>query len=145
MRIATWNLRRPTNPKSPRRQRLRAVMERIAADIWILTETHVELAPAPGMVGISSIGVDREGEPRERWAMVWSRFPVEHVEASVRSVCAQVLAPKQTLLVVATVLPWRTDKRPQSLTFKEHFANEVAQQRDGWQSMLVSHPDTEMC
>lgn len=52
MRIATWNLERPSRRSWKRLPRQRARMAEVDADIWVLTETRASIAPADGFRGV---------------------------------------------------------------------------------------------
>jgi len=47
LRIATWNLERPEALDDPRVAIQRQQLQQIDADVWILTETHTDVAPGP--------------------------------------------------------------------------------------------------
>jgi hypothetical protein len=54
VRIATWNLERPSLRSWKRLPRQRTRMAEIDADIWILTETRASISPAEGYHGLHS-------------------------------------------------------------------------------------------
>jgi hypothetical protein len=65
MRVATWNVER-VNPKGwkiapAQRQR----MAEVEADIWILTETHVDHGPGDEYRGIHARRPSPNADPRE--------------------------------------------------------------------------------
>jgi hypothetical protein len=74
LRIGTWNLQRPTPPE--RRQRQAVELARINADVWILTESHLDSAPYAAYTGCHSaesrtlrtgaVGLDLEPLPCRR-------------------------------------------------------------------------------
>ncbi len=110
MKFATWNLARPV-PSFRRRHALIAdQIIRVAADIWVLTETHASITPGSGFGSASTTGTDRPGDPDERWATIWSRFPIEPLSLTsdpVRAVAVRIVPPTGApLIVYATVLPW---------------------------------------
>jgi endonuclease/exonuclease/phosphatase family metal-dependent hydrolase len=110
LRIATWNLRRPLPTQRARRRRLAEWLDRIHADIWILTESHVTLAPGPDFRPIATLESDRPEEPGEVWTVIWSRLPMTRLSARAdpaRAVAALVEPPgRPPLVVYGTVLPW---------------------------------------
>jgi hypothetical protein len=73
LRIANWNLERVA-PNQNRAATIRSAMSDIAADIWILTETHQQISPGEEFSPVTSEDPDRESKPGERWAAIWSRF-----------------------------------------------------------------------
>lgn len=52
VRIATWNLERPSPRSWKRLPRQRNRMSRVDADVWVLTETRASIAPADGYHGV---------------------------------------------------------------------------------------------
>lgn len=99
MRIATWNIERPKNNTAPRSQRVLSKLREIAADIWILTETHDAICPVPDYHGASTPTVT---EPPlyhtvgEHKTTIWSRWPiVEQWETATphRATCAMIKTP----------------------------------------------------
>lgn len=89
---------------------LRAHMEAIGADVWVLTETVEDISPGAGHAGVATTGSDREQKPDEVWTKVWSRWRIEALPPAsdpVRCVAARVLHPQRGPFVAyATVLPW---------------------------------------
>lgn len=90
LRIATWNPARPLN--SRRRRRIAAWMHSVAADVWVLTETHDLVSPGETYSSVSSSGADRPCDPGERWVTIWSRYPAEPIRTidAVRTVAARL-------------------------------------------------------
>lgn len=147
LRIGTWNVEY-AYPK--RLDALRRVLAENDADIWVLTETHDELAPSAAHNPIHSTprpknwaGI-REGS---RWVTIWSRFPiVEHFNETAdaeRTVCGLVqLGADKQLLVYGTVLPWKGDRS--KFDWSEHHRI-VPQQCEEWRSLAAAHPTTPIC
>ncbi len=110
MKLATWNLQRLVSPSDRKMAPIRAHMDAVNADIWVLTETGEEISPGAGYAGIATTGSDRDQEPGEVWTKVWSRWPVEALPPTsdpVRCVAARVVHPQRGAFVVyGTVLPW---------------------------------------
>lgn len=79
IRIATWNVKRPTvnGWKRPKRNPIsNQQLQDINADIWILTETHRVITPGDEYENLSTDKAEfhREGETR---ATIWSRWPIQ--------------------------------------------------------------------
>lgn len=103
MRIATWNLMRARPGQGRRTTALRDHMSVVNADVWVLTESHRELAPdsaaprqdgagdrdpppAPrprpdghALIASSHQAPDRGPDAGERWVTIWSRIPAEPI------------------------------------------------------------------
>lgn len=107
--MATWNLQRPV--QRSRRERIEAQLRLIEADVWILTETVVDLSPGDGYQCVTSIGSDRRCRADEAWIAIWSRLPLTPLLLCgdrVRSAAALVTLPDcPPLVFCGTVLPWR--------------------------------------
>ena len=110
MRIATWNLERQGRPGSARAARQREWMDRVDADVWVLTETHRELAPAEGVEGVACAPMEGPALPGEVWVAIWSRWPLRALRVDGdpgRMAAARVEVPgRGAVVVVGTVLPW---------------------------------------
>ena len=110
LRIATWNLDRPRVSQSARRARLSQSVMAVAADIWILTETHATITPGQNFAVATTSAPERPHEQGEAWVAVWSRFPLAPLRATgdpVRAVAVRVSPPgARALIVYGSVLPW---------------------------------------
>jgi endonuclease/exonuclease/phosphatase family metal-dependent hydrolase len=97
----------------------------------------------------STSGTDRPSEPGERWATIWSRFPIEPLAATsdpVRTVAARVVPPGGTpLIVYRTVLPWLGSPwRGVEAAGGEAFAAALDLQAGDWCALRESHPGHEL-
>ncbi len=149
MRIATWNLQRPRHPGGRREKAICRLLEAIDADVWVLTETHESVTPGCGYEPAMTSGTDRPGQPGERWAAIWSRYPIESLPPTrdpVRSVLARVAPPYGAPLVVcATVLPWLGS--PWQGIPSAHgaaFAAALDLQAGDWEATRRSYPDHDL-
>ena len=110
MRIANWNVERVL-PRQRRATAVRKHLAEVAADIYVLTETHLSLSPCAGLCGVFSGTPDRRSEAGERWASIWSACALEPLDDYVSDSCRCVAArlPDTTVgevVVYACVLPW---------------------------------------
>ena len=144
MKVATWNLARSV-PKARRRHAAIAeTIRHVAADVWVLTETHDSVIPGLDFQGVSTVGSDRPSEVGERWTTIWSRFPLEPLSPTsdpVRTVAARVLPPHGApLIVYGTVLPW-LGSRWRGIPGKDGraFAAALACQESDWKKLQESH------
>src|SRR5665647_2392857 len=110
LKVATWNLARVLPKDTARRAKIVGWLDRIDADVWVLTETHNSVSPGPEYSAASTGYSERPGEPGERWVTIWSRLPIEPLPPTrdpARTVAALVQPPDGAPLVVyGTVLPW---------------------------------------
>lgn len=153
MRIATWNVERPVDVKSPRSQRILAKLAAIDADIWILTETHDAITPGPAYM---TCGTDSVPEPPtrhrdgERRTIVWSRLPVkEHIDEDIahRTVCIRIATPLGGLVVFGTIIPYHGRGCPPHGTLRRweaHYAA-IAIQGAAWQRLRRKYPGSGLC
>ncbi len=147
MRIGTWNVEYAyTN----RLEALRRAITEHDADIWVLTETHDDLAP-PGAISVA------HSEPRpknwsgirlgSRWVSIWSRYPilaeVNRPDADrERTVAALIDIGGQKLLVYGTVLPWKGDRG--KFDWSEHH-RVVPEQCTEWLKLHREYGDAALC
>jgi hypothetical protein len=150
MKVATWNLARVLPKDTARTAKIVGWLDRIDADVWVLTETHDSVSPGPGYSAVSTGHPDRPGEPGERWATVWSRLPIEPLPPTrdpARSVAALVQPPHGAPLVVyGTVLPWlgspwRDFPADNGLAFRAALAAQLAD----WIALVRQFPDRDLC
>jgi hypothetical protein len=116
-RIATWNLRECPSPGYAKGNEVARWQEKLAADIWLLTEVHRDWdSPSRFSVSPPRGGTDRDVK---RWAGIQTRLPMTplhdgptDVPAAEESLClARVQLPEgaqtRSVLVACSVLPWR--------------------------------------
>jgi hypothetical protein len=145
MRIATWNLARPA-ASGRRTSALLAHMGAVQADVWVLTETHMELAPHVGLELVASSNAAPDLEPGEAWTAIWARRGV--IAGQVRSADPERTACMKTtdvsgrpLYINGTVLPWLGDGRRRSLEGADPFAAALAEQAADWRRIRAAEPD----
>src|SRR5262249_22262005 len=149
IRLATWNVERPKPRgwKVPPAQLRR--MRAVAADIWVLTETHLHHAPSAAHVHalFSPPHPQRRPEP-ERWTAIWSRWPLTGVDDPPPhprgSVTGMVHTPGGPLLVYGTVLAWANephhDAGQPARMWDVHLA-EIDRQGAEWIRLRTCYPD----
>lgn len=155
MRIGTWNVE---YAYEGRLEVLRRVMAVHQADIWILTETHDDLAPEGAAFSAHS-----EPRPRNfsgiregsRWVSIWSRYPI------LRNVTLPSADRKRTvaalldigngkeLIVYGTVMPWHSDQgdnppETKAANWSEH-NRIVPLQCAEWAELQRLHPKAQLC
>ncbi len=138
MRIATWNLDSSRRLDPDRERAFRDAMRAIAADVWVFTEPHPGLAPGDGyrMVAESSEAPDLPAGSGRRWVAIWSRVDARLLEVQSdpeRLACVRVEQPGQRdVVVVGTVLPWRSDQRRAPVTGGAAFCHVLQSQAAEW-------------
>ena len=114
MRIATWNLERPKVRSWKRTPRQLARMAEISADVWVLTETRVDIAPGPDLHGVHTPPhPSRRPDTDERWVGVWSHWPLAPTGIAPDpsgSISLIVERPEAPFVVYGTVLPWANER-----------------------------------
>lgn len=144
MRIGTWNLERATG--GDRNERRLARLREAAADLWVLTETHDDVAPLEHR----AVAAAREdGRHGERWVAIFSRWPLTTVATDdpSRTVAALVAdSPHGPLLVYGTVMPWHSDagREGTARNWSEHH-KVVSEQGQEWVRLLERHPGAGLC
>ncbi len=109
MRIATWNLQRPSRTNAKRWLGLREQIAYVDADVWILTETHRRIVALDGYSGHHSLPIERIHSGGECRTSIWSRWDVLDVVGThdnETSICVSILAPMGPMLVYGTIIPY---------------------------------------
>lgn len=149
MRIATWNVERPkpNGWKIPPVQLRR--MAAVNADVWVLTETHVDHQPTEEHVHRAFCPPYADRRPStEVWTAIWSRWPLQELSDPAPhrrgTVTARVETPSGPLIVYGTVIPWanepRFDDGRRARMWEAHEA-EIVRQGNEWQRIRTSYPD----
>ena len=152
MRIATWNIERPSNRLNDRSQRILEKVKEINADIWILTETHDTIIPGTDYHTASTPTVTASPiyhRPGEHKTAVWSRFPIfEIFEPSTphRVACPILETPLGKLVVYGTVLPYHGARWPYGTprNWDAHYAA-IATQGADWSRLRRKYPVDGLC
>lgn len=152
MRIATWNVERvkPRGWKIAPAQRRR--MAEVNADVWVLTETHVDHSPGAEYSGSFSPPHLARRPELERWTAVWTRHPHHVVDRPAPhrrgTIAVEVQAPDDTpLLVYGTVIPWANervhDDGSPARKWEVHYA-EIERQAADWLELRTTRPSTPL-
>ena len=141
LKIANWNLERIL-PGQERTERIKDVISKISADIWILTETHKNVGPNHSNSVISS-----ESLEGECWSTIWSPYPItpliDFVSDQERCSAAKVIHPKYgDLIIYATVLPWvGSTWRGQPWKEGIAFISALETYKNDWKKLQLAYPD----
>ncbi|MBE9138897.1 endonuclease/exonuclease/phosphatase family protein [Nodosilinea sp. LEGE 07088] len=143
MKIATWNLERAL-PNSARAARQRSWLNRIDADLWILTETHIGMTPGVGYQGIASRPLRHPGVEGECWVYIWVRNGMlTPLTTSARGHTAAGLVTFSNgsqWVVYGTVLPSPEQDRRSRPGASAAFAAALEAQSIDWQRLQVIYP-----
>ena len=109
LKIATWNLNQSL-PGNKAANRQLAEIEKIDADVWILTEAHPSFFPGPNYHLVAPSSPSAELPKGHRWVCLWVKGctdePVGNSDQDFAA-CALLTLPSNAKLVVyGTVLPW---------------------------------------
>ncbi len=143
MKIATWNLQRVL-PHSPKALLQRQWLDRINADVWILTETNPEISPGPDYQSILSQPSAAADQQQELWIQLWVRNPpitpiVTRNPAT--SVCGLVqLEGEQSCLIYGMVLPLPENPYP-DLAHERAFMEALRGNQADWQELQATYPE----
>jgi hypothetical protein len=98
MRIATWNVQRPAD--SSTRARLAEYIERINADVWVLTDTPPGLRPGARHASVHT--AESATHPGFVGAAIWSKHPIRALTAAdpLQAVAAAITLPDGSELIV---------------------------------------------
>jgi endonuclease/exonuclease/phosphatase family metal-dependent hydrolase len=124
-------------------------MAEVDADVWVLTETHLNHRPGGEFIHSAFSPAHLERRPEhERWTAIWSRWPIEELTdpAAHRrgTVAAIVHAPDGPLIVYGTVIAWANephfDDGSPARMWQVHMA-EIERQAADWRRIRELHPE----
>lgn len=112
MKIATWNLMRPTEGTLSRNLFFHKILEKCDADILVLTETNSVIDPGKRYFSRSTKKLPKKIEDftyskGENRASIFSKFPFGRnlkTYDEYTSVCSEVLTPYGPLILYATII-----------------------------------------
>lgn len=153
MRIGTWNVEYAAGAEK-NRQRLKQ-LTKAYADIWVLTETHLDLDLSKSHSNSHSSLQRPTAREGGRWVTIWSTSSYPIVERlkvvdEHRTAAAVFGTPMGDLIVFGTVLPWHSDRgeRPPEAAmanWSEHH-RVIEQQALEWRDLQSKYgPHTRLC
>ena len=153
LRIATWNVQRPSKSGPLNELRLRLITAEagygIFPDIWILTETRNVIDPGEGWYSLSSFPIPGYHQDGETLVTIWSRWAIKPVSVTRFTACAEISLPGLgNSLIYGTVIPWDKDKGPcgkEGLARWEEHRRQVNSQTAEWVTLGESYPDHFQC
>lgn len=156
LRIATWNLERPTLNGWKKNPRITDKIREIDADVWILTETNASIVPSSnrlpqvGYVPLASLPTkDLPHNLGESCTAIWSRYGIKQAITTFEidtAVCAEVDTPIGLMLIYGTILTYANDKgaNNKSKKWEEHRKAIVDHSAD-WKKIATAFPSHSMC
>lgn len=126
-------------------------MAAVDADVWALTETVLDYAPADGFEGVYSPPHLERLPEVERWAAVWSRWPMTLIDDPAPhrrgTVAALIEAPDGPVIVYSTVIAWANephfDDGSPARMWEVHLA-EIERQGAEWRRIRERFPDVPL-
>lgn len=150
IRIATWNLERPSQNGWRKNQRRLDKIDEINADLWILTETNSAIAlKEQGYTAIESLPIQGYHKAGEHLSTIWSRWQVNRCldtfDVTV-AVCAEVDSPFGAMIVYGTVITYANDKglSGTSKRWEEH-RKSIDQHYQDWKRIKQQYPHHLLC
>lgn len=138
LKIATWNLDHPKPNSWQKKPRIEAQIQKVDADIWILTETNnlaIDLSRKYHKFTAT------EDFNNDSYTTVWvkSSFSGHLLKtfASDIAVCISLDLPTRNLLIYGTIITWHGDrgKDGQSKNWEEHYKS-IQLHGDDWHRLL---------
>lgn len=150
LRIATWNLDRVRPGTGVRTERIRAAIEKVDSDVWVLTETHERFSPGEQFIEKAFSFAPPYRQNDERWVSIWVRRDLDTEALTVdgepeRSAAARIkLGEGRHLVVFGTVLPWRGDTATE-LRGAAKFVTSLTKQARDWERLRYVHVGDHLC
>jgi endonuclease/exonuclease/phosphatase family metal-dependent hydrolase len=156
LRIATWNIERPTLNGWKRNPRIAEQIREIDADVWILTETNASIIPASsrfpqaGYVSLASLPTkELFHKLGESCTAIWSRYGIRQAVETFdvdTAVCAEISTPLGLMIVYGTILTYANDTGPNGKSKKwvEH-RKAIADHSKDWTKIAAEFPRHSLC
>jgi hypothetical protein len=146
MKIATWNVNRPVD--AARSVAIRVEIDKIAADILVLTEAHDGFNPGFSFSCSSAPGRDGNYPHLHRWVTIWSNNRLEKVATSddKRTTAARIFPSEGApFLIYGTVLPWDGDNwHDYPSTGGVAFGEALKVQVSDWKILHCQYPNDDL-
>ncbi|MBU6229861.1 MAG: hypothetical protein KGQ93_09225 [Cyanobacteria bacterium REEB459] len=143
MKIATWNLEQVISG-SPKALQQQQWIARVNADIWVFTETNLDMGPGPEYYGVASQPAATAGDPKQRHVQIWVRnqplIPII-TRDPVTSACGLMqLQTGSTWLIYGMVLPLPDNPYP-DVSHEQAFMAALRDRQADWQSLQATYPE----
>ncbi|MUG98780.1 hypothetical protein F7734_43415 [Scytonema sp. UIC 10036] len=137
LRIATWNLEKPSPNGWSKNPSILEKIHEINADIWILTETNDAINPGEYYSQAASYSKPEwNGFKR---TTIWSRLPIMRNWQTYdpwTGVCAEIFTPIENLLVYGTIITYAHDGvlNQEAKIWERHYESIQSHSRD-WRKL----------
>jgi len=156
IRIATWNIERPTLTGWKKNPGITGKIREIDADIWILTETNASIVPSSlrfpqtGYVSQASLPTkELFHKLGESCTAIWSRYGIKQTIKTFEfdtAVCAEVDTPLGLMLVYGTILTYANDRGPNNKSKKwEEHRKAIGDHKKDWALIASAFPRHTLC
>lgn len=154
IRIATWNVDRPTQNSTKNAPAILEMLRKIDADIWILTETNATIVPESthanpfhGYVGLAS-RPESSKLPGQNKTTIWSRFGIRKSIQTFdpdTAVCAEIETRIGLMIVYGTIITYWGDIYEEfQKPWDRHF-DEIDRHAKDWEKISRQFPHHIMC
>jgi exonuclease III len=137
MKVATWNVDQQYRFDAAFAERQRKHIDVICADVWVFTEAHLQFTLGSGYKCIANSAVAQDiTSAGGRWVSIWSRLSASVVKLTADLERSAAIRLNDTgVVIVGTVLPWRTDARQHPKTGSAAFQARLAEQAADWKRL----------
>ena len=154
MRIATWNIDRPSQNGLMRNGKILEQIRKVDADIWVLTETNASIVPEArksdpfaGYIGLAS---RPEGPkvPGQNKTTIWSRYGIKRAIQTYdpdTAVCAEIETPLGLMLVYGTIITYWGDTDKQFRRPWLMHQDEIRRHKEDWAKIFPKLPNHMLC
>lgn len=147
LRIATWNLDRPTIRKTYRADKQKDLLKLINADILILTETDASFCPPDLPYSAVPEGDPEYHKRSEVYAAIWSRYPMHQIQTvpdnRYFTVCAEIRDHPTcgNIIVYGAIMTYKMDgvREKKAKPWEMHL-NAVRSQTAEWARLRERYP-----
>ncbi len=149
IRIATWNLERPSQNGWAKNQLRLDKIDEIGADLWVLTETNSALClESKGYTAVESCPIQGYHKAGEHLSTIWSAWKIldciPTFDASV-AVCAEIES-LGAMIVYGTVITYANDKGLSGTAKRwEEHRQCIRQHHEDWSRIKQRYPNHLMC
>lgn len=148
VRIATWNLERPTQKGWIKNQRRLDKIREINADVWVLTETNAVIALPNDYRSVASDSISGYHKKGENLSTIWSRWKLRSIPTFDPrwAVCAEVDSPFGAMIIYGTIITYANDKGISGTAKRwEEHRQSIRHHHQDWLRIQTKYPNHLMC